>query len=58
MLGDISGDELVLSNSMLHMLDALDDARPNVRLVARTWLRESLPRIARILDPLCSVLLK
>ena len=84
MLGDIAPNTAVFPNALMLMLDALDDKRPPVSLVARTWLvcvefccyimvifhhdsifffhnhhrqRESTPKLERVLDPLCLILL-
>lgn len=57
LLGELCPGERVFTKGMMLMLDALDDTRPLVRLVARSWLRESLMTINRILDPLFLVLL-
>jgi len=48
----------VLTQALLLILEALDDNRPGVRLVARTWLSDSLvsSHVHRVLDPLLAVL--
>jgi hypothetical protein len=55
-MGDIAPDTIVFQEALLLMLDALEDRRPAVRLIARTWLQDSLGSIERIIDPLFSIL--
>lgn len=57
MLFEISPHRVTFQDSLMLMLDALEDKRPNVRLVARTWLQDSLDKVDRVLDPLCELLL-
>lgn len=54
-LGEITSfeDESLFSHGLMLMLDGLDDNRQSIRLVAQTWLLDSLSNSSnRVLDPL------
>jgi hypothetical protein len=58
LMGEVAPLERTFSNGLMLMLDALDDPRPLIRLVARSWLRESLAAApGRVFDPLFAILL-
>jgi hypothetical protein len=55
-IGEIAPETTSFQEILLLMLDALEDKRPSIRLIARSWLQDTLGSIERIVDPLFSVL--
>jgi len=56
-LASLDGHDGSFNHGMMLMLDALEDNRPPILLIARTWLQDSMSHFERVLDPLCEILL-